>query len=309
MIKSIYIPNYYDTISRYFSDMKYGKKYNDVNLTDPKIIRNIIIDLAKKKDYELMKHISLTIISDTPLLMEYIKDQGLYCDKFLYDIVKCSEICINDRYVINMTLYELIQMLIFSDSVADESIVNKLIDIAKLFPKEFFYMIPHVYNKCKQMKLYAYPAYENDRDDVLFINPIDDLTNTIDRMIENRYNSLYISKLLNITFRLKANQSLLSKNSEFYKTVLDKTPARITNIETLSSNNMRNFYSYVTCDLYTLKNIFKNWKLAAKLNEFSIAFMYYCLKDNTSIYNIIKLDDEEEKELLNYLVNENALNK
>lgn len=305
MIHLSYLPDYYETIGRYFVDNNYGNKYDDPNITSSDTMKSIINDCLCVKDYSFTKLIPITIRSTYPLITQLFKYIGFTGDKSIFEIIKCIEIEKSDTYYISMRLFELREILRYKDM--PKGLYNDFINIASHFPAEFFTDMPYVKTKFTPFAGYVNPTYQDSKNDVLFVHNMEILykfiyTNTV---TEKGYNVLddINTIALNCVIRLKMD------SRAYYEVCakLQKSSIRSTSVII----DDKSVYGYFTCSLSNIRDMFKLWDIEVKYGGYSIALLYHCFKDSdATIFNYLKLDNEdEENRLIHYLVNDNAVHK
>lgn len=308
----IYESNYYNALSRYFKDEKYDEVLNNPNFTAPFGIKNSVKKnlLHESPETKFTTMISFIASTKNGIIKPVIDSIGLLGDKILYVLIKCSECKIDDHVFTNMTLYELrlIMTLICSHKVEYNT---ELESIISHFPEAFFSDIYSSdfgnndnrdrFKSLKHTKFISNsdPIFSNYRDDVLFLDDLSILDNSIAYATLKTFHE-YTPKMYNITIRLVIDNDYKIMN------LMSDTSARF--IFDYMTNDKNRIAIILTCDLSTLHELCKLWILEIKSSP-TIAFMYYCLMEYKHIYNYIKLPADDEKSLLNFLVNDNARNR
>ena len=306
MLKVLEITDYYKMIGRYFREYDLGSKYDDPNLENIETYKKIIHQLILDKDTDFMNNINIIFKTNKPLINELIDYVKFFNDPILYKIINSIQVPFEDNYIIKMDLgiiRDILIYLLYRD-IQDTSLLNDFISIITYFPKEFFEDL-NQFNymndiKFSKFKSYIDPVYEDNRSDVFFITDLKKLDESI-TMYPNKLH-VFLYKLLTINFTLKLK---IEEYSEFTRNVFLETNSHIRIINIDKNAGIVTFF--ITCDLFTLRQLLKQWKKDASYNNYSIAFMYWCLKDFKNLSKMLKVDDEED--LYNCLINGNALSR
>ena len=308
----IHTSDYYNSLNRYFKDKMYDDKINDHNFSNgdtlEKCIENNIIS---DENLDFSSSISFITSTKNGIIKPTIDSIGLLGDPVLFDLIRCSEYKIKDSVITNMTLYDLrlIITLICSHLIDYNPELEKIVTY---FPKTFFLDIYNTDfsnndNRDKFISL-KYPkfrpnldlVFSNVRDDVLFL---DDLALFNVTLIDSEKNKFFelTPKFYNMTIRLVMDINVFNR----IQTMLYNTSAKF--IFDYRVNDK--IAVILVCDLTVLKKLCSMWACEINSSSPTISFLYYCLMVYNTIYEYIKLPKDEEENLINFLVNNNARNK
>lgn len=299
-INILYYPYYTEILSRYYSDSSAGEKYNDPNFMETTTLKLCFEDDLKKGNLNVTKHIPVIFKSSRPIISSFIKNTGLFAEPVLFDIIKCIEFeqVKGHEYIISATLFELLTIIRYLDQ--QDTIYKDIKEVLSAISPDILFSVLNIEDIKGSRFIYnSDPVYKDDVDTILFIQDLSTLENTMSYNNAHASNPSYCnSKLYLTTIRIALNDY---HDIDTFNYLLSNRSARMS-----ISNDTK--WIYITANIDDISYLCKSWKEFTKKDDTDcrIPFLYYCLKDTHIIHDMIKLEDDNEKELFHFLINDQS---